>query len=96
MLTTAEWRRAEEVIRAAIKRGADPSEDLDRLNMLATTKRIKSIEAAALTRFAEQLESWRPDEILRRVSPGPWTPTDMLKAVHTFIDEYIKTIKEES
>lgn len=93
MLSTAEWRRTEEVIRAALKRGADPSEDLDRLNLLATERRIKSIEMTALTRFAEQLESWRPDEILRRVSPGPWTPTDMLNAIHTFIKEYIDAIQ---
>lgn len=95
MLSTAEWRRVEGVIRAAIKRGADPSEDLDKLGMLATAQRIKFIETNALTRFAEQLESWRPDEILRRVSPGPWTPADMLKAIHTFIAEYIDTVKEQ-
>jgi hypothetical protein len=94
MLSTAEWRRTEEVIRAALKRGADPSEDLDRLNMLATQRRIKSIEASALTKFAEQLEAWRPDEILRKISPGPWTPTETIMAIHQFLKEYIDAVKD--
>lgn len=95
MLTTAQWRQAEEVIRAALKRGADPSEDLDRRGLLATDKRIKAIKVEALTRLAEQLEQWRPDEILRRLSPGPWTPADMLNAIHTFLKEYTDVIDNE-
>lgn len=94
MLSTAEWRRAEEVIRAAIKRGADPSEDLDRLNMLATGRRLLMVQVDALERFADLLESWRPDEILRRHSPGPWTPAEMLMAVHQLLREHIEEIKK--
>jgi len=95
VLSTAEWRQASEVIREAHKRGADSAEDLDRRGMLLTARRGKQIQANTLHRFAEELRQWRPDELLRKVHTGPWTPAEMLTAVHMFLDEYMQALSEE-
>lgn len=94
-MLTSEWRRASEIVRGAHKGGADAIEALERNGFLATSRFRTDLRVDTLRRLTDELSTWRPDEILRKVSPGPWTPAEMLTAIFMFIEEYEQRLKEE-
>ncbi len=94
-MLTAEWRVVSDIIRSAHRRGADAAEELNNNGFLLTSQLRTDLRVDTLRRLADELSTWRPDEILRKVSPGPWTPAEMLTAIFMFIDEYEQRLKEE-
>jgi len=94
-MLTSEWRRASEIVRGAHKGGADAIEALERAGLLLTARVRLEVKVDTVKHLAYELSTWRPDEILRKVSPGPWTPAEMLTAIFMFIEEYEQRLKEE-
>lgn len=90
------WLRTSSAIERCHRSGWDPGEELERLGLLLTPARRRTIEAAALTRLLNQLSIWRPAELLRRKyhAGHQSTPQDMYLVMMEFIEEFRQAVKE--
>lgn len=90
------WLKTSGAIKRCHRSGWDPGEELERLGLLLTPARRTAIEVTALTRLLNQLEIWRPAELLRRKyhAGHPATPQDMYLVMLEFIEEFRQATKE--
>ena len=80
----------------ARRTGRDPVEELHRHGLLLAPVRRRQIQVMTLIAFEQELTRWRPHEFLRRIRKVETsTPADMHEAIHGYLLDYIKTLKEE-
>lgn len=91
------YRDTVRALAMAREKGLDPVEELNRVGLLLTQARHKSIKLGAMRFIAEHLDGWAPHEFLRRlVRPDhPATPADMYHCIHGWIMDLIEAVEEE-
>jgi len=72
-------------------------EELNRNNLLLTPYMKAKIYREALQGLLDQIQIWRPHEMLRRKyhAGHQTTPADMMVVMCEFIEEYITRVKDE-
>ncbi len=90
------FRTATAALIRAREMGLDPVEELNRVGLLLTHAQRKSIQVKAMKFMIDQLQSWRPAEILRikYSASKQTTPQDMYFCVLEFFERILKSTKE--
>lgn len=77
----------------AKRAGLDLFEFLERQGWLATTSATRRVEVERLRDLQRSMQRWDAHEYLRRVDRnGPWSPQQMLEAIHLYIEDYITAV----
>lgn len=85
----------------ALSSGLDVWQELNRVGLLATERRIKEIEIAAMKNVLERLQRYSADDLLHAVGwyqshSNPASPNDLLQAVHRHLEEFIRLSEGKS
>lgn len=91
------YGRINAVLMEARTRGLSPIEELNRVGLLHTPAVDKRVRVETISALLENLERWRPAELLRRKlrHNEAGTPADMYICILGFIEEYLTVVKEE-
>jgi hypothetical protein len=89
------WVYVVAVLERARRHGLDPVEELNRRNLILSPAAERRVRLEALEFIQNELQSWRPTEVLRtKFRPTHTaTPTDMYTAIIDFIGLHITNVK---
>jgi hypothetical protein len=92
------FRAATAAIIRAQEMGLDPVEELNRVGLLLTQAQRKRIKLGAMSYLVQELQRWRPAEILRiKFSANrQTTPQDMYVCIVEFFEKHVNAVKEEA